>query len=87
MDTPKYIRERVIDVANNLAVKYKNLLKADGFNFLNASGKAAQQGVFHFHIHLVPRYKNDGNNLWFRVENKEKKNLEKTRDFLTSNLN
>ena len=39
---------------------------ADGVNLLHAAGLAAQQSVFHFHIHVVPRYKNDGLDLWFR---------------------
>ena len=87
MDTPKDIRERVLEISKDLAIQYKNLLKADGFNFLNSSGRAAQQSVFHFHIHLVPRYENDSNNLWFSVKNKEKIDLEKTRALLATNLN
>ncbi|PIP15052.1 HIT family protein [Candidatus Roizmanbacteria bacterium CG_4_10_14_0_2_um_filter_36_35] len=43
---------------------YEN--KPTGINLLHASGKDAQQSVFHFHIHLVPRYKNDGLDLWIR---------------------
>ena len=31
----------------------------DGVNIINASGQAAEQSVFHFHIHLIPRYKGD----------------------------
>lgn len=36
----------------------------DGVNILNASGKAAQQSVFHLHIHIIPRKDNDGLNTW-----------------------
>jgi diadenosine tetraphosphate (Ap4A) HIT family hydrolase len=39
--------------------------EADGINILSAHGAAAQQSVFHLHIHLVPRKKGDGLNLWF----------------------
>lgn len=35
-------------------------------NMMNASGKYAQQSVDHFHIHLVPRKKGDGLNMWFK---------------------
>lgn len=37
---------------------------ATGVNLLHASGKDAQQSVFHFHLHIVPRYKDDGLDLW-----------------------
>lgn len=40
--------------------------KASGINVLHAAGSDAQQTVFHFHWHLVPRYPNDGLDLWFR---------------------
>lgn len=43
----------------------KDKLSATGVNILNASGKDAQQSVFHLHYHVVPRYKNDGLDLWF----------------------
>lgn len=36
-----------------------------GINILHASGKDAQQSVFHFHLHLVPRYPGDDLDLWF----------------------
>ena len=34
-------------------------LEPDGFNLINACGAAAWQTVFHFHIHVVPRYEDD----------------------------
>jgi histidine triad (HIT) family protein len=40
-------------------------LGASGFNILSANGKSAQQSVFHTHFHVVPRYENDGLDLWF----------------------
>lgn len=47
----------------------KNLLEkygAQAINFLHAAGKEAQQSVFHTHFHIVPRYENDGLDLWLR---------------------
>ena len=32
----------------------------EGFNLVHNNGEAAGQSVFHFHMHLIPRYKNDG---------------------------
>jgi len=34
-------------------------VKADGFNLIVNSGKAAGQTIFHFHFHIIPRYNND----------------------------
>ena len=35
-----------------------------GVNVLNASGKSAQQSVFHLHFHIIPRNEGDGLNTW-----------------------
>jgi histidine triad (HIT) family protein len=45
--------------AQRLAQRMKDVLEADGINLINACGGAAWQTVFHFHIHVVPRYEDD----------------------------
>ena len=65
-DIDKEVLQKLITVTKNLSEKLKIENKATGVNLLNASGKDAQQSVFHFHLHIVPRYKNDGLDLWFR---------------------
>ncbi len=45
--------------AQRLARQMKEVLDTDGINLINACGAAAWQTVFHFHIHVVPRYEND----------------------------
>jgi histidine triad (HIT) family protein len=45
--------------AQRLARKAKEKLGADGINLLNSCGPAAWQTVFHFHVHVVPRYDDD----------------------------
>jgi histidine triad (HIT) family protein len=45
--------------AQRLAARLKERLGADGVNLLNACGTAAWQSVFHFHIHVIPRYDRD----------------------------
>ena len=37
------------------------ILQCDGFNIVQNNGEVAGQTVFHFHMHLIPRYLNDGN--------------------------
>ena len=45
--------------AKQLAVRVKERLRCDGVNVLNASEPAAWQSVFHFHMHVIPRYDDD----------------------------
>ncbi len=46
--------------AKRLAGRAKQRLAADGVNLLNACGAVAFQTVFHFHVHVIPRYEGDG---------------------------
>ena len=48
-------------LAKKLATKMTEILHCDGFNIVQNNGEVAGQTVFHFHMHLIPRYKNDGN--------------------------
>jgi histidine triad (HIT) family protein len=45
--------------AKRLAERVVERLGADGVNLLNSCGRAAWQTVFHFHIHVIPRYQDD----------------------------
>jgi histidine triad (HIT) family protein len=45
--------------AARLAVRMRDALACDGVNLLNASEPAAWQTVFHFHMHVIPRYDDD----------------------------
>jgi histidine triad (HIT) family protein len=45
--------------AQRLAKRMEQVLDADGFNLINACRPAAWQTVFHFHVHVVPRYEDD----------------------------
>ncbi len=45
--------------AQRLARRAKEALGADGVNLLNSCGSEAWQTVFHFHVHVIPRYTGD----------------------------
>ena len=47
-------------LAKKMAVKMTEALKCDGFNIVQNNGETAGQTVFHFHMHLIPRYTGDG---------------------------
>jgi histidine triad (HIT) family protein len=49
----------VAQAAQRLARTAKATLNADGINLINSCGAAAWQTVFHFHLHVIPRYADD----------------------------
>ena len=51
---------KLSSVVKKLSLQYQKTLWATGVNVLHASGKDAQQTVFHFHFHIFPRLENDG---------------------------
>jgi histidine triad (HIT) family protein len=51
--------EHTIVAARRLARRMKTALSPDGFNLLNSCGSVAWQTIFHFHLHVVPRYEDD----------------------------
>ena len=46
-------------LAKKMATKMTEALKCDGFNIVQNNGEPAGQTVFHFHMHLIPRYEGD----------------------------
>src|SRR4051812_38670427 len=61
--------------AKRLAARITERLDADGVNLLNACGPAAWQTVFHFHIHVIPRYEDDPLQLPTRPQEADKDEL------------
>jgi len=53
------VLERIVSVAKKIAEKMK-INGAEGVNLYHASGLSAEQTVFHFHLHVIPRTKGDG---------------------------
>jgi len=49
----------VIALAQVVAGRARDQLGAEGVNLLHSAGRAAWQTVFHFHIHVIPRYSGD----------------------------
>lgn len=51
--------ENVLKVAKKVGKKMMRELNCDGLNLVQNNGEAAGQTVFHFHMHLIPRYKEE----------------------------
>lgn len=50
----------LIVLAKKVALAMKETLKCDGVNIIQNNEEVAGQTVFHFHMHIIPRYKDDG---------------------------
>ena len=51
--------EKAFVLAKRIAVALKKYFNCDGINILQNNEEAAGQTVFHFHVHIIPRYKHD----------------------------
>ena len=60
-ELPQELAAKAMVLAQKLATHMTEKLNCDGFNLLQNNGEVAGQTVFHFHMHLIPRYK-DGEN-------------------------
>lgn len=59
-DLPEDVAAEVYKTAKKIALKMKEKLGCDGVNIVQNNEEAAGQTVFHFHMHVIPRYKDDG---------------------------
>jgi histidine triad (HIT) family protein len=59
LSVPAEDLQAVVLAARRLAGLVKEHLGASGVNLLNSCGAAAWQSVFHFHVHVIPRYEGD----------------------------
>lgn len=53
------IAAKVLPLAAKIGTAMKKGLGCDGFNVVQNNGPAAGQTVFHFHVHVIPRYDSD----------------------------
>lgn len=49
----------VAKMAKSVALRMPDALGCEGVNLLNSCGPVAWQTVFHFHMHVIPRYADD----------------------------
>ena len=80
-DIDESVLQQSIVLAKHIAQTMKISLWATGVNILHASWKDAEQSVGHFHLHLVPRYHDDGLSMndW-RIPNTQNFSLDELHD-------
>ena len=58
-DIPPVTAGKIMEVGVKLAGIIRDILNPDGLNLFQSSEAAAFQSVFHFHLHLLPRWEDD----------------------------
>ncbi len=68
---------KVLPLARKMMKLLKEKLSWDGLNVVQNNGELAGQTVFHFHMHLIPRYKGDGQSINWKPGSPDGETLEK----------
>ena len=64
-ELPEETAAEAMKLAKKLSAELVDKLSADGLNLVQNNGETAGQTVNHFHLHLIPRYRDDGQHiLW-----------------------
>ena len=77
----------IFKVAARLARALKTSLDYDGLNVLQNNGEAAGQTVFHFHMHLIPRFAGDGVNVCWEQQTPDEEKLSEIREKISKEIN
>lgn len=70
----------VLIVAKKVAANMKEKLHFDGLNLVQNNGTAAGQTVSHFHLHMIPRYDMDGQNINWVPGNPDQEELDAVKE-------
>ena len=62
-ELPEETAAAAMVLARKMALRLRDRLGCDGLNVVQNNGEAAGQTVSHFHMHLIPRYRGDGQNI------------------------
>ncbi len=79
--------QAAIATAQRVARAIRQALEPDGLNMLQANGVAAFQSVLHYHLHLIPRWSNDGKGFDWRLVPEDREVIMKAGERLRALLN
>ena len=66
-DIDEELAAKAIKLAKKMVIKLTDALGCDGYNIVQNNEECAGQTVFHFHMHMIPRYKNDHVGLGWKI--------------------
>ena len=82
-ELPEDTAAKTFVLAKKMATKMSEKLQCDGLNIVQNNGEAAGQTVKHFHMHLIPRYENDGQHILWNPGESTPEELEEIRKTIT----
>ncbi len=74
---------KALVLAKKMAVRMTDRLECDGLNLVQNNGETAGQTVMHFHMHIIPRYKNDGQAIDWEPKDVSQEELEEVKKQIT----
>lgn len=80
------IAAKVLPLAARIGEAMKKSLGCAGFNLVQNNGKAAGQTVFHFHMHVIPRYEDGPDMVSWAPQSASPEELQAVADMIRSNL-
>lgn len=82
-ELPEDTAAGVMKLAKKMAAVMTEKLQADGFNLVQNNGETAGQTVMHFHMHLIPRYEEDGQHIGWEPGEVTQEELEEIKKQIT----
>lgn len=82
-ELPEETAAKAFVLAKRLMTKMTDKLDADGFNIVQNNGEVAGQTVYHFHLHLIPRYADDNQKIAWNPTGPSKEELAALRELLS----
>lgn len=82
-ELPEETAGEVMKLAKKMAEQMTQRLGCEGFNLVQNNGELAGQTVFHFHMHLIPRYRDDGQKIGWNPQEATQEELEAIRAQIT----
>ncbi len=79
-ELPEEKAGEVMHLAKRMVMKMKEKLGCEGFNLVQNNGDLAGQTVFHFHMHLIPRYRADGQTIGWKPQEVSEEELEEVKN-------
>ena len=82
-ELPDETAAKVMKLAKKMATTMTEKLGCDGFNIVQNNNEVAGQTVFHFHMHLIPRYENDNQRISWNPTEMTQDELEAVKNQIT----